>query len=105
MKKSVVSSMTPNWEEPFGFTPACLYDVPVSCKHGIAYDVLQHPSGFADLCSFFLNSGHEASLCDPACRVGAYSDHLYHMFLVFFRCLSRQNQLQMMRFALNLELG
>ena len=82
-----------------------LCDVLVSYKHDIAYDVSQYPSGFADLC--FLIWGMKpvhvilSSTNSSACCLEAYSVH--HLFLVFFRCLSHQNQLQGMRSALDLE--
>ena len=78
-----------------------LCDVLVSYKH----DVSQYPSGFADLC--FLIQGMKpvrvipSSTNSSTCQMGAYP--VPHLFLVFFRCLSRRNQLQRMRTALDLE--
>ena len=81
-----------------------IYDVLLSYKHDIAYDVSQYPSGVADLC-FFFNSGHEASSSDPEQHkqfyVRAYSFH--RLFLVFFRGLSLRNQLRRIWSALDLE--
>ena len=82
-----------------------LCDVLVSYKHDIAYDVSQYPSGLADLC--FLMLGMKpvrvilSSTNSSTCHMGAYS--VPDLFLVFFRCLSRRNQLQRMRSALDLE--
>ena len=103
VKKPVVSFITSTWTEPLGFTPPSV--VSLSHTNMTACDVSQYPSGFADLCLLILGMKQvrviRSSTNSSACRTGAYSVH--HLFLVFFQCPSRRNQLQRMKSALDLE--
>ena len=95
MKKPLVSFLPPTWTEIFRIH-TLLPDVLVSYKHDIAYDLSVYPSGFADLCLLIRGMKPVCVILSntnsSACHMGAYS--VPHLFLVFFRYLSRRNQLQ-----------